>query len=49
MDILCAQHAKDSKTCQWVIDNYDKDTDNITVRLWVEACKNYLKSLDNDK
>lgn len=43
MDILCGYHAKDPATCQWVLDNCDENTDNITVKLWIEACKKFLE------
>jgi len=43
MDILCGYHAKDIETCRWVIANCDPNTDNITVKLWIEACKKYLE------
>lgn len=46
MDILCAHHAKDPETCKWVIANTDVNTDNLTVIAWVQACKDYLASLD---
>ena len=45
MDILCAHHAKDPETCKWVIENCDENTDNITVKLWLKASKEYLESL----
>lgn len=48
MDLLCGYHAKDVSICNWVISNYDGETDNITVKLWVEACKEYLKQVDTD-
>jgi len=48
MNVLCAHHAKDPDTCRWVIANCDENTDNITVRQWLEACKEYLATLDID-
>lgn len=45
---LCGYHAKDISICNWVISNYDGETNNITVKLWVEACKEYLKKVDTD-
>lgn len=48
MNLLCGYHAKNVDTCNWVIFNYDGETDNITVKDWVEACKEYLKQVDTD-
>lgn len=47
MDLLCAYHAKDPDTCNWVIANADENTDNITVKSWVLACKLHLQSLND--
>ena len=44
MNLLCGYHAKSIDTCKWVIENYDYPTDNTTVKNWVAACKEYLKS-----
>lgn len=48
MDLLCGYHAKDIEICKWVITNYDGETDNTTVKLWVETCKEYLKQVDTN-
>lgn len=47
MDLLCGYHAKQVDVCQWVIDNVDDTVDNITVKAWVQACKDHLKSLND--
>ncbi len=47
MNLLCGHHAKDPHVCRWVIENCDENTDNITVREWVKACKEYLKSYND--
>jgi hypothetical protein len=44
MDLLCGYHAKNVDTCKWVIQNCDENTDNITVKAWIRACKEYLQS-----
>ena len=46
MDLVPGYHAKSVDTCQWVIQNYEHVTDNITVVAWVAACKEYLNSLN---
>ena len=46
MNILCAYHAQNPDTCRWVIDNYEHSVGNITVEQWVQACKEYLESLN---
>lgn len=42
MNILCAYHSQNVETCKWVLENIDPNTDNITVQLWIEACKEFL-------
>lgn len=49
MNILCGYHAKDPETCRWVIEHCSNQTDNNTVVLWVQACKEYLESLPEEK
>ena len=44
MNILCGYHAKNPDTCKWVIENCDENVDNITVKIWINACKEYLQS-----
>ena len=48
MNILCAYHAQIVETCKWVLENTEPDTNNITVQLWREACKEFLANLDVD-
>jgi hypothetical protein len=48
MNILCAYHAQNADTCRWVIANCDENIDNITVQLWIKACKEFLANLDVD-
>lgn len=47
MNVLCAYHAKNPETCKWVIDQYGHVTGNTTVELWVAACMEYLKALND--
>lgn len=47
MDLLVGFHAKDLQTCQWVVDNVDDTVDNITVKNWVQACRDKLKSFND--
>jgi hypothetical protein len=47
MDYLCGYHARNADTCKWVLENTDPDTDNITVQLWRQACKEFLEQIDN--
>ena len=42
MNLLCAYHAQNVETCKWVLKNTDPNTDNITVKHWIEACKEFL-------
>ena len=48
MNILYAYHAQNADTCRWVIANCDENIDNITVQLWIKACKEFLAKLDVD-
>ena len=45
MDLIPGYHAKTPDVCEWVIQNYEHVTDNITVVAWVAACQEYLNSL----
>ena len=47
MDVLCGYHAKNLDTCKWVIENCDENVDNITVKIWINACKEYLQSIND--
>lgn len=47
MNLLVAHHAKDPQVCQWVIDNVDPNVNNVTVKAWVQACKEYLQSISD--
>jgi hypothetical protein len=47
MNILCGYHAQSADTCHWVINNYANSIGNITVELWVKACKEYLESIND--
>jgi len=48
MDILCGYHAKSKDMCEWVLANTIENSDNITVQLWREACKEQLAKLAID-
>jgi len=47
MNMLCGYHSKTREICQWVVDNVSEDTDNITVRMWVQQSREYLESLND--
>ena len=46
MNMLCGYHSQSKEICQWVVDNVSEDTDNITVRMWVQQSREHLKSLN---
>lgn len=46
--VLVGYHAKDPEVCKWVIDMFGQDeTDNETVRQWIQACKDHLAQLES--
>lgn len=45
--MLVGHHAKDPEVCKWVIKMFDGPTNNGTVRAWVQACKDHLRSLSD--
>ena len=45
---LVGFHAKDPEVCKWVIEMFgQQETDNGTVRQWVQACRDRLAELES--
>lgn len=42
--MICGYHGTTQEVCEWVINNVDPNTDNITVRGWYYASLEHLKS-----
>lgn len=42
MNILCGYHAQSVDTCKWVLENTETNSNNTTVELWREACREFL-------
>ena len=46
MNMLCGYHSQSREICQWVVDTVSEDTDNLTVRMWVQQSRERLQSLN---
>ena len=47
-ELLLGYHAKDPEVCKWVIEMFgQEETDNITVKHWIQACRDRLAQLES--
>lgn len=46
--LLVSYHAKEPDVCKWVIEMFgNQETENETVRQWIQACKDNLAQLES--
>lgn len=43
--MLCGYHAKSIDMCEWVLNNTDPNSTNLTVQLWRKACKDFITEI----